>query len=91
MLGRDRDRVIRSPCCGRLVDEVVGLGGLVRDGVDGTLEDIALATSHGGMLVGALSQVAAEVAAETNYLRSSIEKPQVDSRARRASIPRSPP
>jgi len=35
--------------------------------------------------------MAAEVAAETNYLRRPNGKPQVDRRARRASIPRSPP
>ena len=35
------------PDLDRLVDERAGLGGLLRDGVDDVLEDLALAVRHG--------------------------------------------
>jgi hypothetical protein len=36
----------------RFVDEVVGLGGLLRDGVDSVLKDLAFSASHAGRLGG---------------------------------------
>jgi hypothetical protein len=46
----DGDRVITSTRSFRFVDEIVALDGLLGDGVDGRLEDLALALLHGRML-----------------------------------------
>ena len=46
----DGDRMIASTGSLRFVDEIVGLDGLLGDGVDGLLEDLALALLHGRML-----------------------------------------
>ena len=44
------DRMIASTCSLRLVDELVGLDGLLRDLVDGVLDDLSLSACHGLML-----------------------------------------
>jgi hypothetical protein len=49
-LGVDGDRVIASTSSLRLVDELVGLRGLLGDGVDGVLEDVAFAAAIAWML-----------------------------------------
>lgn len=42
----DGDRVIASTGSLRFVDEIVGLRGLLGDGVDGVLEDLPLTACH---------------------------------------------
>jgi hypothetical protein len=42
----DRDRVIASTSSLRLVNELVSLDGLLGDGVDGVLEDLAFSACH---------------------------------------------
>ena len=42
----DRDRVIASTSSLRLVNELVGFDGLLGDGVDGSLEDLARSAGH---------------------------------------------
>jgi hypothetical protein len=42
----NRDRVIASTGSLRFIDELVGLDGLLGDGVDGVLEDLAFSASH---------------------------------------------
>ena len=46
----DRNRMIASTGSLRLVDELVGLDGLLGDGVDGVLEDVPLSLRHGRMV-----------------------------------------
>jgi hypothetical protein len=46
----DGDRMISPTGSLRLVDEFVGLDGLLGGGADGALEDVALATCHCEML-----------------------------------------
>ena len=41
------------PDLDRLIDESVGLGGLLGDGVDGVLENVSLSARHEAMLGGA--------------------------------------
>jgi hypothetical protein len=45
-LGVDGDRMFASNSSLRLVDELVGLDGLLGDGVDGVLEDLAFSACH---------------------------------------------
>jgi hypothetical protein len=57
----DGDRMIASTSSLRLVNELVGLRRLLRDGVDGVLEDVTLAAGHGRMLdLGSVSPEAHE-------------------------------
>jgi hypothetical protein len=42
----NRDRMRATAGCGRLVDKLTRPGGLLRDGVDGVLEDLAFSASH---------------------------------------------
>jgi hypothetical protein len=47
-LGVDHERIgAAMPDLDRFIDEVIGLGRLLGDGVDGALEDAALSPSHG--------------------------------------------
>ena len=50
-LRMDGDRMIASTGSLRFVNEVIGLDALLGDGVDGVLEDVALAACHRGIVL----------------------------------------
>ena len=59
----------------RLVDERIGLLGLVRDGVDGVLQDVALPVNHGGMLVLGSVAPQANLAMPRHYVVQLVNGP----------------